>query len=275
MTARKHWFKVPDSIAYEPWTNDQVAALIRLQAIMNTRWVRNGREPAERGKVELSRAEICLISGKHRRDIALKSLRSLAEVTSMSVRIQGEVVEIIWPKYAEFQQNETAKRPESGPSDSDSDSGTVTVSKKERKSAPSALVPVEPEVIGPGWAAVVDAMAAYVPSRSTCRSSPKRLSAMSKVAKAFGPTAPVDAIHGYAAMHFGKPASNGFDPEVTFTVETIWRPSNVAKYLDADRAAQAEGRFRPYTVEPRDSVRDTTQRVFELIKAERAAKGLH
>jgi hypothetical protein len=130
------------------------------------------------------------------------------------------------------------------------------------------LVAPDPEIIPAEWVAVVDAMAAYVPTRARCQSSPKRIAAMGRIAKQFGSTAPVDAVHGYAAMHFAKPASNGFDPETNFHVETIWG-GKVAKYLDADREARDAGRLRPYTAEPRDSVREMTLRIAARIKSER------
>lgn len=290
---RRRYFAVADSIADENWTNDELACLVRLMARMNGRWARDKLTPEEASTIHLGPTEMMAVSGKRRVDVAAKSLRHLADIASISLRCRGDVVEITWPKFPVFQNYAGRARPQRGRSASASAEASAEAEKKNRKEAPSAppaerapspskgkatpsaLIPLAPEVVGPEWGAVVDAMAAYVPSRATCRSSQKRLMTMSRVAKLFGPTAPVDAVHGYAAMHFGKPASNGFDPETTFTVETIWRPSNIAKYLDADRAAQAAGRFRPYTAEGRDSVRDTTQRVFELIKAERAAKGLH
>lgn len=271
----RRWFRVSEDILDDDKLSkvpaDVFRFYFRLLAMLN-------RTKCYDGKIALDRWALNAAAMRDRHGAALALARCGADAGLLRLRYEDGTAFIEvhkWPEIQEIAPAGLRQDSDETPAPKTTPKTTPTPTKEKRESAPPALVPIEPEVIGAGWAAVVDAMAAYVPSRSTCRSSPKRLSAMSKVAKVFGPTAPVDAIHGYAAMHFGKPASNGFDPEVTFTVETIWRPSNVAKYLDADRAAQAEGRFRPYTVEPRDSVRDTTQRVFELIKAERAAKGLH
>lgn len=107
-TPRKNWFKVPDSVAFDSLTNDELACLIRLQAYMNTRWARDGQEDAERGKCAISPSLAKQITGKHRADIASKSLRHLADIASISVRYDGDIALIEWPKYAKFQ--ETASR---------------------------------------------------------------------------------------------------------------------------------------------------------------------
>lgn len=130
-----------------------------------------------------------------------------------------------------------------------------------------------PIVISPEWGSVVDAMAAYVSSRARCIETPARRSALRKIASAYGPTAPVDAIHGYAALHFTRRATGDFDPERNFTLDTIWRPSKVAKYLDADREAREAGRVRPYGQpgSADSSLESTVVSIFDRIKAERGA----
>lgn len=130
-----------------------------------------------------------------------------------------------------------------------------------------------PIVISPEWGAVVDAMAAYVASRARCIETPARRSALRKIASAHGPTAPVDAIHGYAALHFTRKPTGDFNPETNFTLDTIWRPSKVAKYLDADREAREAGKVRPYAQHggSDSSLENTVVSIFDRIKAERGA----
>lgn len=110
-TPRKNWFKVPDSIAFDAMSNDQLATLIRLQGYMNTRWARDGKRAEDRGTVSLNSRMVMTLTGKGRRDVAVTLLRSLADVSSMSVRCLGDVVEIGWPKYAEFQCSPSRESP--------------------------------------------------------------------------------------------------------------------------------------------------------------------
>lgn len=128
-----------------------------------------------------------------------------------------------------------------------------------------------PSVISAEWGAVVDAMAAYVPSRARCIETPARRSALRKIASTYGATAPVDAIHGYAALHFTREPRGDFNPETNFTLDTIWRPSKVAKYLDADREAREAGRARPYGRPGGGGLDSTVVNIFEAIKRDRGA----
>lgn len=110
-TPRKNWFKVPDSICFDALTNDELACLVRLQAYMNTRWARDGKNASERGKCVIDARMAMTISGKHRPDVALTSLRHLADITSMSARCEGDIVSIDWPKYADFQAMDARESP--------------------------------------------------------------------------------------------------------------------------------------------------------------------
>lgn len=144
------------------------------------------------------------------------------------------------------------------------------IPREERESAPPAPVASATEVISPEWGTVVDALAAYVPSRARCIETPVRRARLRKLLKEFGPTAPVDAIHGYAALHFCGPRSPAFDPERNFTLETIWG-QKVGKYLDADREAAESGMARPYAKSNGQgpSLQKTVVSIFDRIKAER------
>jgi hypothetical protein len=57
----------------------------------------------------------------------------------------------------------------------------------------------------------------------------------------------VAAVHGYAAYHRGR-LSDNFDPLQHFTPETVFRPSNFPKYLDAAKAAALAGEKPPFKI---------------------------
>jgi len=102
-TPRRRWFKAADSILIEPWPNDVLAAVMRLQAALNTRRARDGLDGAEAGRIALDPIAAMQVAGKRRPDVARTLLRRLADITSMSVRHRGDVTLIDWPKWAEFQ----------------------------------------------------------------------------------------------------------------------------------------------------------------------------
>lgn len=114
-TPRKHWFRVADSVRDEPWTNDQLAFLIRLMAELNTRWARNGLDWKSACSIELNGTDLMALSGKHRVDVARKSAEHLADIASMSISHRGNITLISWSKYAEFQGLTPRESPESRP----------------------------------------------------------------------------------------------------------------------------------------------------------------
>lgn len=137
-TPRKNWFKVPDSVAFDDLSNDELACLIRLQAYMNTRWARDGKSESERGRCSISPAIAKQITGKHRADVAATSLRHLADIASISVRYDGEVASIEWPKYAEFQETTSRETPPPSPISKTSPSQDFTNKKEEKREIATA-----------------------------------------------------------------------------------------------------------------------------------------
>ena len=93
LTARRHWFRVGDSVAVEHWSNDVLATLIRLQGHMNTRWARDGLEPDQACTCTLAPSLVMQICGKRRTDTARKLLSSLAKIVSVFVAHGGKVDE--------------------------------------------------------------------------------------------------------------------------------------------------------------------------------------
>lgn len=137
-TPRKNWFKVPDSICFDSLTNDELACLVRLQAYMNTRWARDGKNASERGKCVVDARMAMTISGKHRPDVALTSLRHLADITSMSVRCEANIASIHWPKYADFQAMDSRESPLPSPNQANTKKEDRSV---EAPAAPAATRP--------------------------------------------------------------------------------------------------------------------------------------
>ena len=115
-TGRKHWFKVPDSILYEGWTDHQLAVVVRLQAFLNTRWHRNGLSPEQACQADLSMQAARVITGKFRHRDVIQSLMNLQSIISVSVSPRGDSISISWPKFAEVQGLATRKLPSPTPS---------------------------------------------------------------------------------------------------------------------------------------------------------------
>jgi hypothetical protein len=111
-TPRKHWFRVADSVLNEAWSNNELAALIRLMAYLNTRWARSGLGHDEACSAEIPTAAVMQITGRGRADIARSSLERLAILTGISVQCSPKVCLIEWPKWADFQELRSRKRPE-------------------------------------------------------------------------------------------------------------------------------------------------------------------
>lgn len=147
-TPRKHWFRVADSVALEPWTNDELALAIRLMAHLNTRWAREGRSPEDAGSSTLSPGILCSLAGCASLVRARRILRALAEHVSLTVEERGVYTLVAWRKYAEFQRlmsepgANTAPKlppPQSAPA------RRKTQEEKEAASPPAPLVSRPPE----------------------------------------------------------------------------------------------------------------------------------
>jgi hypothetical protein len=103
-TARRHYFLVADEVGHAPWSDHQFAMFVRLVGHMHERWARDGLTPEQACKCLLSEGEANRITGRKRVDVCEKSLRSLGVFLSTTVERRGEVWEIIWPRFAEFQR---------------------------------------------------------------------------------------------------------------------------------------------------------------------------
>lgn len=160
-TPRKRYFRVADSILREPWDRDTKLTLVLLMAYLNTRWARDGVPDEEAGRALLCRADVAAITGRLRPDIALKSLRSLAEVVSMTVESRGEFTLIDWPKFAEFQEyasrSRGSQKPNESPLQSESESESISNPQKEEK---KKTPPAPRSCVCPEWLSAQEAKSA-------------------------------------------------------------------------------------------------------------------
>lgn len=139
-TERRPYHRVADSTWNETWNNDVFAFIGRLQGAMHERWRTHRLTAAEARTIRLGATDLCKVAGKRRLDIALKSARSAAEVVTISVRSLGEVTEITWAKWAEFQGLESQHGGKRVSTSSPSASSVQRPSpEEEEERAPSAL----------------------------------------------------------------------------------------------------------------------------------------
>lgn len=132
-TERRPYHRVADSTWSEPWGNDLLAFIARLQGAMHERWRTNRLSPGEASIIRLGKSDLCKVAGKRRLDVALKSARLAAEVVTMFVRLDGDVTVIEWPKWAEFQGLLSEHGGKRAPSSSPSASSVQRPSPEEEK----------------------------------------------------------------------------------------------------------------------------------------------
>lgn len=115
MTARRHWFRVADSVAREDWSNDVAATFLRLGGMLNTRWARDGLNPSEACSIVLRPADLMACTGSQSLARARRIVRALAAHLSLTVDEQGANTRLEWPKWSEFQRLDTPNRAEIRP----------------------------------------------------------------------------------------------------------------------------------------------------------------
>jgi hypothetical protein len=149
-TPRKHWFRVADAVLNKPWTNNELAALVRLMAYLNTRWARSGLDPDEACEADIPTVAVMQITGRGRADVARSSLERLAILAGISVEIKPEVCSIKWPKWAEFQEYRSRKRPGIARELPRPQTHTHTHTQEEKKKEPAAAAAPPSQARGPG-----------------------------------------------------------------------------------------------------------------------------
>lgn len=280
-TARKAWFRVADALTKEDLSNDELATLIRLMGELNTRWARDGLTAEESGCITLRAGDLLSCTGSASLARARRIVHALAARVSLIVSTHGTNTTIEWRKWPEFQgltareqgkpgENSTRGLPptptpphdahahapkerdeggEKPPGQGDHPTGSAETR------AQLALVgdppdPKPPDIEPEVFAEVCRVAGEYhddgKPRAWTL--TPQRRARMRSVAEDYGPAAPVDSFHGFVAYH----AAGGRWPQqlANFTPDTVWRASNVAKYLEADAEARDRGQTRPYAGAP-------------------------
>lgn len=113
-TPRKSWFRVADSILREPWPRDAKLTLVLLCAWLNQRWARDGLSAEEATRAVLTRAALHDITGRSQLAHGVSALRVLGQCVTISISVRGELVEIHFPKFAEFQRLASESRENPG-----------------------------------------------------------------------------------------------------------------------------------------------------------------
>jgi len=115
-TPRKHWFRVEDSIRGQGWDNDVLAMAVRIMALLNTQWARNGiTDPDEACRITLGPGVLADCAGCQSVARARSVLRRLEVGSRLTWNASGTDTSIYWPKYAEVQELRTPRLPESLP----------------------------------------------------------------------------------------------------------------------------------------------------------------
>jgi hypothetical protein len=100
---RRGYYKQPDSIWREPWGNDLVASLVRLQAFLNERWARDGLTAEEAGRAVIPIQTFLAIVGRSRRQRGTEVATMWSQAVSITVHFGTRSVTVDWPKFAEYQ----------------------------------------------------------------------------------------------------------------------------------------------------------------------------
>lgn len=239
LTARKHWFRVADSILYEPWSDRHLATLIRLMAWLNTRWARNGltAEKACTGLIPYSALKVIT---NHSQPVRVRStFNECAASVHCACTWRAEGVQIEWPKFAEYQRLHDRDRPspQTPPQDAPADAtknapdGAVGVQKRGGDEPEAKAPSPAPEVIAAVWSRNRDAANAAGKSWSEAPSL-KQAALLRTRLGAYSADQLSRVAEGYLRLH-GSKRNGEFDPLRHLTLTTLLRPSNIDKYLEA------------------------------------------
>jgi hypothetical protein len=108
------------------WTDAVLADFIRLQALLNDRWARDGLTPEQAGEATLSPQECMVVTGTQSPRSARRRLLALPSSTHMGAFHAEEVrtgrdlcVKVRWEKFAKLQEYQDRRRPNPGNSRGD------------------------------------------------------------------------------------------------------------------------------------------------------------
>lgn len=103
-TARKPFIRIGTSLLREPWPRDVKMTLVMLSCFLADRWARDRLTAEEACSAVLTRDQLHAITGRAQIRHGRSTLRALGEHVTCTIRARGELTEIHWPKYAEFQE---------------------------------------------------------------------------------------------------------------------------------------------------------------------------
>jgi hypothetical protein len=249
-TPRKHWFRVADSVAHEPWSNDVCATFTRLLAHLNTRWARDGKSAEQACEVLLSRATAMQLTGSGSLARARSILRELATHVTLDVNEQGTNTLLRWPKFAKFQKlaSESGAEVETDaisalppPQDAPSD---APARQEKNPQTPVAAAPVAPVADEPIpirsdptkaqvrliWPEVQKAAAQY--GKRWEKLTADRLGKLAARLRDHGPDPQVlvKAVHG--AVAYWKKTMPDKDMSQYIATDTIYGAAKFSKYLE-------------------------------------------
>ena len=103
-TPRKPFIRIATQLLREPWTRDEKLTLVMLACFLGDRWARDRLTAEEACRATLTRDQLHSITGRAQLVHGRRALRALGEHVSLAIRERGEFTEILWSKYAEFQE---------------------------------------------------------------------------------------------------------------------------------------------------------------------------
>lgn len=256
MTARKHWFKVADSVLWDGWSDGELATMIRLAAYLNTRWARDGKRAQDAGRATLDLSSARLICKRTHRADCERALRALGARMTLSVEVVGECFEINWPKFVILQGFKDPSEAECGPDPGPSETHTHTPpqdarrkTQEERTEAPSAPPAararrVRRRSVDPrseeAWPAIRQAFEEH----GTKLGDAIGVDRSELIAKRMDEGATVDdlvaAVHGYVRANGLEPRGD-FDPRRFFRPQTVFKGEGFSDRVDAGRGPRPVG----------------------------------
>lgn len=258
-TPRKHWFRVADSVLYDGWDDNQLATMVRLGAYLNTRWAREGRTPDEACRARLDPTDLAKISGKRRRDVALKSLERLANVTGMFVELDGDFVEINWPKWSKFQDLKAPKAPSDPPENAPSADAPATSPAPAEENASAPEAPDSKARARMAWPALAERAAKHGARWASSPGSKQIEAIAARLADGADEVDLERAIEG----HVRRNSWHG-DPLAHLTATTVYRPTNFEANVEASYLAPAS---QSGTSEPESAAQAKQRRNREAARA--------
>lgn len=177
---------------------------------------------------------------------AERKLGRLGAESPLTVGREGAGWRLTFPNFAKKQFGREEKRKETGPPSSSTSSPSSTSSQDTPKPpcAPRS-VPRANGALEVAWQSFSDAFALY--DRRAPKLTPGRRRDATRRLEEHperGPDVLAQIAHGYFACH--PEIRPGYDPWEHFHPETLFRPGNAAKYLEAYDQAVAAGRLPPF-----------------------------